>query len=121
MRQLRLLLVLVCLLVVGVPAAFAQDRTITGKIADVNGQPVVGATVTGKNSKVSTLTNSEGVFSITLPSGIERLIISSVGFATQEVSISGKTNVTVSLAASAAELSEVVVTALNEGLQQKTI
>jgi len=121
MKQLHLFLGLLFLLVAGTPAALAQERTITGKIADANGQPVIGATVTAKNSNISTLTNSEGIFSITVPSRVERLTITSVGFAPQEVSISGKTSITVALVASAAELSEVVVTALGVERNKKSL
>jgi len=99
-------------LIAGIPEAFAQNRNITGKVTGTDGQPVVGATVTAKGTQVATQTNSDGIFSLSVPGGVDRLEFSSVGFATQEVSIAGKSNVTVSLQASASQMSEVVVTAL---------
>ena len=121
MKKLHLLLVFMFLLVAGIPAAFAQNRTITGKITDANGQPIVGATVTARGSDVATQTNSEGVFSLTVPNGIQRLSVSSVGFASQEISIAGKTDISVALNASASELSEVIVTALGVERNKKSL
>jgi len=121
MKQLHLLSVLLFLLIAGAPAALAQERTVTGKVSDANGQPVIGATIAAKNSNINTLSNSEGVFSIKVPSGVDRLVISSVGFAPQEISISGKQEVTVVLKLSTAELSEVVVTALGVERNKKSL
>jgi TonB-linked SusC/RagA family outer membrane protein len=121
MKQLHLLLGLLFLLVAGVTPALAQNRTVTGKIADPNGQPVMGATVAAKGSNVITQTNSEGIFSITVPSTVERLTISSIGFAPKEVSISGKTSISLTLNVSTAELSEVVVTALGVERNRKSL
>jgi TonB-linked SusC/RagA family outer membrane protein len=112
MRKLHSVLVLTLLLFVGIPAVFAQSRVITGKILDSRGQPVVGATVTAPGSQASTLTNSDGVFSITVPGSVQRLRVSSVGFSPQELSISGQNDLSITLQASASEMSEVVVTAL---------
>src|SRR5688572_21328458 len=111
MKQLHLLLLSILLVFVGIPAAFAQNRIITGKITDAGGQPVVGATVTATGAQAATQTNSDGIFSLSVPNEVQRLQVSSVGFASQDVSIAGKTNVSLSLQASASQLSEVVVTA----------
>ena len=51
---------------------FAQ-KTITGKITDANGQPVVGATVTAKGGTKATQTNSDGIFSISVPNGVPEI------------------------------------------------
>jgi len=90
----------------------AQQKTVTGKITDAQGQPIVGATVAARGTAVATQTNPDGNFSITVPNEIQKLTITSVGFATQEISIKGASNIAVSLNVSTAELSEVVVTAL---------
>ena len=121
MKQLRLLLVCMFLLLAAIPAAFAQNKTITGRITDPNGQPIVGATVAAKGSNVATQTNSDGVFSLTVPAGVQRVTVSSVGFTSQEVPISGSTELNLSLAASASELSEVIVTALGVERNKKSL
>jgi TonB-linked SusC/RagA family outer membrane protein len=99
-------------LVVLSQSASAQDRTVTGKVTDSkDGSPVVGASVQPKGAKTGTATRNDGTFSLSVSANTTNLIISSIGFATQEVSIEGKSSVEVSLAVSAiSNLNEVVVT-----------
>src|SRR5690242_11771593 len=90
-------------------SAFAQTRTISGTVKDENGENLVGATVAVKNSTVSTSTNSEGHFRISVPENAETLIISFIGKLTREVSIQGTSEVTVTLATNLKALTDVVV------------
>src|SRR5688500_3202827 len=88
----------------------AQDRVVTGKVTDSkDGSPVIGASVQPKGSTTGTSTSSDGSFRISVPSGINTLVVSSAEFVTQEINITDKTTVDISLAASAAGLSEVIV------------
>ena len=89
--------------------SLAQTKTVTGKVTDSKGDPVPSATVTAKGTKTSTTTANDGSFRINVPSGSTTLVISSVGFGTQEVSISGKDDVSISLETQNAALEEVVV------------
>jgi hypothetical protein len=114
MRSLRLLLVFT-LMLCGL-STLAQTRTVTGKVTDSNGGPVVGATVSAPGTSLSTQTGSDGTFSLNVPNSVQRLEITSVGYTSQSVTISGTNPVAVSLVASASQLSEVVVTAL--GIQK---
>ncbi|HKC36739.1 MAG TPA: TonB-dependent receptor plug domain-containing protein, partial [Chitinophagaceae bacterium] len=89
----------------------AQDRVVSGKVTDSkDGTPVVGASVQPKGAKTGTATKTDGTFTLTVGSNVTTLVISSVGFATQEVSIGGKTSVDVSFVATGGNLNEVVVT-----------
>ncbi len=89
---------------------YAQNKTITGKITDSkDGSPLVGATVQPKGSKTGTSTGADGSFSITVGPNVTTLVVTSVGFERQEISISGRTTLDVSLVASNANLNEVVV------------
>jgi len=112
MRRLHLQLVFMLLMFAGVPSAFAQQKTITGKIVDPKGQPVISATVSVKGAKEATKTNSEGSFSISVNNAVDKLVVTSVGFNAQEVSIKSRSNITVELEVSASDLTEVTVTAL---------
>lgn len=89
-----------------------QDKTVTGKITDSkDGTPVAGASVQAKGTRVGTSTKNDGSFSITFPSTVTTLVITSIGYTTQEVSVAGVSNVDVSFVPSAgANLNEVVVT-----------
>lgn len=103
--------------------AFSQERTITGTITDeTNKGPVAGATVKVKGGNTAVSTNSEGVFAIKAPAGAVTLVISSIGYATKEVSVaSGSDGVTIVLTGDSKQLGEVVVTALGITRQQKSL
>lgn len=90
-------------------SVLAQTKTVSGKVTDSKGEPVPSATVTAKGSKVNTTTAADGTFKINVPSGTTTLVISSVGFGTKEVAISGKDEVSVSLETQNSALNEVVV------------
>jgi len=84
---------------------------IHGRVTNEKGEPVVAATVEVKGARKVTTTNENGEFSL---SGIDRnstLVISSVGYAKQEVKVSGRELVNVQMQLGAA-LGEMVVTAL---------
>lgn len=88
----------------------AQDRVITGKVTDSkDGSAVVGASVQPKGSQTGTSTSSDGTFRLTVPAGVNTLVISSVEFETMEVDITGKSSVDVVMKTAAGGLSEVVV------------
>ncbi|HVT86649.1 MAG TPA: SusC/RagA family TonB-linked outer membrane protein [Chitinophagaceae bacterium] len=90
--------------------AFSQGKVITGKVTDSkDGSPLGGVSVIGKGSTTGTQTAPDGTFHITVSSSVTSLLFSSVGYATQEVSIAGKTDVSVSLVLVNSSLSEVVV------------
>ncbi|HET7896427.1 MAG TPA: TonB-dependent receptor plug domain-containing protein, partial [Flavisolibacter sp.] len=91
-------------------AGWAQQRTVSGTISDVSNAPVAGASVTVKGTSIATQTDSTGIFRISVPAGSKMLVISSVNYVPQEVSIEGSEKVTVQLKAAANNLNEVVVT-----------
>lgn len=96
---------------------FAQNHTVTGTITDQNSIPVPNATILGKGTKTGVASNEDGTFSISLPSSVTTLIISSVNYATTEIDIANKSSVSVKLMPVSANLSEVVVVAY--GVQKK--
>ncbi len=88
----------------------AQDRVVTGKVTDSkDGSPVVGASVQPKGTTTGTSTGADGNFSLNVPAGNNVLVISSAEFETQEVNISGRSSVEISLIATGGGLTEVVV------------
>ncbi len=96
----------ICLL----STAFAQTKTITGKITDSkDGSGIAGVSVLAKGTTTGTQTAADGTFSLTVPSSTTRLVLSAVGFGTREVTLSGN-EVFSSLDASVNNLNEVVVT-----------
>ena len=102
--------------------AFAQDRTITGKIIDESSkQPVAGATVTVKGARKTVTAGADGGFTITATQPTVTLIISSIGFATKEITATAGTPVDVQLSTDSKQMGEVVVTALGIARQSKTL
>ena len=90
--------------------ALAQQRTVTGRVTDPNNQPVAGATVTVKGTNVATQTDAAGNFSISVPNTSSTLTLTSVGFAAQDIDMTNRTEINVSLSTNSSALSEVVVT-----------
>jgi TonB-dependent starch-binding outer membrane protein SusC len=109
-RPLRVI-VLICAILLTASSTFAQNRIVTGTITDQGNAPLVGATITVKGSPgISTSTELNGTFRLTVPANAKALVISYVGMKSQEVSIDGKTSVAVSLnLAENNSLDEVVV------------
>ena len=112
-----------CLLLVMVLALFAhtvygQNVTVTGKVTDQSGIPVIGATVMlSSNQSVGSLTDMDGNYSISVPSN-SSLIFSCVGYATQTVALAGRTVIDVVFAEDSEFLEETVV--IGYGVQKKS-
>ncbi|AQG82113.1 SusC/RagA family TonB-linked outer membrane protein [Spirosoma montaniterrae] len=108
----RILLVgmlLVCSLWV---PAWAQERTITGKVtAAEDGSPMPGVSVVVKGTTRGANTDANGMYSISVPDRKSQLVFSFVGTATQEVEAGNRSVIDVQLANDSKQLGEVVVTA----------
>ncbi len=91
---------------------FSQDRVITGRVTDPrDGNSLPGVSVTAKGTNTGTQTDANGAYRISVGPQVTTLVFSSVGFVIQEIDITGKTSVDVSLEVNNAALSEVVVIA----------
>ncbi len=112
MRKIKFLLSKCCcvflILFVGSNVAYAQTP-VTGKVTDANGAALPAITVTVKGTNNATATNTEGLFSVVVPAGAKVLVFSGVGFATQELALSGQASYDVSLQGTTSSLNEVVV------------
>lgn len=88
----------------------AQTRVITGKVIDPTGTPVPNASILIKGTNSGVTTDESGAYSITVGSNARVLVVSSVGYAAQEITIAGRTTIDIALQAGDQNLSEVVVT-----------
>lgn len=88
---------------------YAQNRVIRGTILDENAQPVTGANVTAQGAGTGTNADSLGNFTLSVSPDITLLVISAVGYTSQEVNIANRTTVSVTLVATAQTLTDVVV------------
>lgn len=88
----------------------AQERQVTGTILDETGAPMPGVNVILKGTSVGTASDTDGKFSLQVPNDQAVLVVSFVGYETQELPVGSRTSVTVNLAPDAETLTEVVVT-----------
>jgi CarboxypepD_reg-like domain len=95
------------------PGATAS-RTITGKVMDENGDPLIGAIVATSDTKTGTVTDVDGNYSLNIPGGTVALVFSFTGYSTVEVFLGKNNRVDMTMSGSA-ELSEVVVTGYSPG------
>ena len=94
------------------------DRTISGTVRDAgNGKPLTGATISVKGGTRNSVTDTKGVFTISVPDNSGILIISYIGYETKELSVGGSNSFEIALQASSAELNQVVV--VGYGTQRK--
>ncbi|UFH34301.1 SusC/RagA family TonB-linked outer membrane protein [Flavobacterium acetivorans] len=102
--------------------AVAQNRSITGVVADADNKGIVSATIKVKGISISTVTDFDGKFTVSVPSGKATLAVSSIGFISKSVDVAAnENNITIVLAESTQELGEVVVTALGIKKQKKSL
>ncbi|HTI92716.1 MAG TPA: TonB-dependent receptor [Puia sp.] len=112
MRKLRFNCIILLLILAAFPFIVqAQSRVVSGMVRDEKGNPLTGATVNVKNSKISTTTDATGAFRINFPPGANTLVISYVGMQPAELRVKGETAGTVELKAAANNLGDVVVIA----------
>jgi len=97
----------------------SDEGIVIAADADINDTPVVGATVLVKGKRTGTKTDTNGAFTITANKG-DVLVISSVGYTTQQVTVDGNT-IKVTLPLTESTLGEVVVTALGIKKERKAL
>ncbi len=111
MKQNVLSFFLLCMLFVG--AAYGQERTIRGKVVDKEGsEPLPGVSIIATGTNTGTQTDTDGQFSLTLPQSTASITISYIGYENQTITLSSSNEYNIELSSDAAQLSEVVVTAL---------
>jgi TonB-linked SusC/RagA family outer membrane protein len=118
MRKTVLLLIMGCIFST---LSYAQVRQLSGKItAAEDGVGLPGASLIYKGTNIGSNTDSEGNFKITVPDdGI--LVVSFVGYLTQEIPIGNKTQFDIRLSADTRQLAEVIVTAFGIEREKKAL
>ncbi|WP_018619233.1 SusC/RagA family TonB-linked outer membrane protein [Spirosoma luteum] len=102
--------------------AWAQERTITGKVtAAEDGTPIPGASILLKGTTKGANSDADGSYTLSVPGNGGTLVFSFVGSATQEVQIGNKSKIDVGLANDSKQLGEVVVTALGQQRDKKAL
>jgi len=93
--------------------------TVTGRVTDVSGEPLIGVTVSIRGAYVggAAVTNFDGNYSVSVPDGNAVLVFAYLGFSTQEITVGNQAVINVILKEDAKALEEVVV--VGYGTQKK--
>ncbi len=120
MRKITIMLVF--LLIAGVNFAFAQSRTITGKVTSAqDGMGIPGVTVMVKGTTIGTTTDIDGNYSIDVRPDHKTLIFRYVGMNTQEINVGSQTAINIVMQPDVLQMDEVVVTAIGISREQKAL
>src|SRR5690606_19797975 len=94
-----------------------QNKEIRGRVTDLAGTPLAGATVLGKGTSLSVASDERGQYTLSVPSTGQTLVVSLIGYETQEMQIGSQNVINFSLVSGTDVLEEVVV--VGYGTMQK--
>ena len=117
---MKIIFRIIILIVLTPIIAFSQSKLITGTVNDELGLPLPGATIQVKNSNnLGAITNFDGLFTLEVPSNSKQiLIISYIGYVTEELDVSEKLIFSINLQVDNDQLEEVVVIGYGTVLKQ---
>jgi iron complex outermembrane receptor protein len=108
-QQIKCVALLFCLLTT-FQFAFAQSKTITGRVTDSrDGSGIPNVSIFAKGTQIGTQTDTSGSFQLTVPSPTKTLTLSSIGYSSQHIDVSKTDHVQVALVGTATSLNDVVV------------
>ena len=102
-------LITILFILSGILQTFAQQKTVTGRVTDKDGNGLPGVSVIAQGSRTGTQTGSDGSYSLSVAPNVTTLVFSSVGFGQQEVSIAGRSSVDIAMEATTQDLNAIVV------------
>ncbi len=86
-----------------------QQIEVSGIISDDTGQPLPGATIIVKGTSTGATTDFDGKYTLAVENEDAIIVVSYIGFTTQEIFVKGQTEINVQLVANASELDEIVL------------
>lgn len=110
--------VLVKELIAEKPKYTEETRRINGLVLDESNFPIPGASVFVMGTKIATITDFDGKFTLNIPVNLTTLSVSYMGFETKEINIENKTEIKVQLSNTVSQLEEIVI--VGYGKQKKT-
>ncbi len=116
----KLVLSLIAVLTVGAIFVQAQNRQISGTVANPDGQPIVGASVIVEGTSTGTTTAANGTFALQAPADAT-LTVSFIGYETQQVAVAGKTQLSIVLTEDSQAIDEVTIVAFGTKRKQDLV
>lgn len=98
-----------------------KKRLLQGLVKDEQGNPIVGASIQLKNTGTGVITDLDGLFQIQVTDKNSVIVISYIGYVTQEISVGDRSSITVQLKEDTKSLEEVVVTAFGATQKKETM
>lgn len=95
----------------------SKKNQVVGTVTDGNGEPIIGATVQVKDGSLGVITDFDGRYTIVVPDGNVTLVVSYIGYVSQEIKLNGRKTLNVTLQEDVQTLQEVTVVAY--GVQKK--
>ena len=96
-----------------------QDKTITGKVTDADGEPLAGAGILIKGTTRGTVTDLDGNYVLKVPDDATTLVFSFIGYLEEEVDIAGRSVIDIVMQRDLTSLDEVVVIGYGESPKRK--
>ncbi len=100
------------------PEKVYYNKQVSGRVTDMEGNPLVGVSVSVKGTRIGTTTDAKGLFSLSVPDNATTLVVSFIGFTAKEVTISNSGAINISLEPAVSSLNDVVV--IGYGTQRKS-
>lgn len=116
-----LVLTLVLLIPVLVDAGNLVVDQITGKITDEDNEPLIGVNVVVKGTSQGTSTNMDGIYQLSDVEDDAVLVITYIGYATQEINVDGRSTINIVMLPGSQTLDQVVVTALGIDREKRSL
>ncbi len=104
----KFLLILVSLFIMGTPSVMAQASKVAGKVTDASGTPLIGVSVTVKDTVKGTATDVDGNYALDAQK-TDVLVFEFLGYKTQEITVGSQTVINVSLVEDMTAIDQVVV------------
>ena len=98
-----------------------KKRLLQGLVKDEQGNPIIGASIQLKNTGTGVITDLDGLFQIQVTDKNSVIVISYIGYVTQEISVGDRSSITVQLKEDTKSLEEVVVTAFGATKKKETM
>ena len=98
-----------------------KKRLLQGLVKDEQGNPIIGASIQLKNTGTGVITDLNGLFQIQVTDKNSVIVISYIGYVTQEISVGDRSSITVQLKEDTKSLEEVVVTAFGATQKKETM
>ena len=98
-----------------------KKRLLQGLVKDEQGNPIIGASIQLKNTGTGVTTDLDGLFQIQVTDKNSVIVISYIGYVTQEISVGDRSSITVQLKEDTKSLEEVVVTAFGATQKKETM